>query len=160
MIVPDNHINHFPTHPAICKDCGEAFQSSSNHPSACQSCRLKANARKQRDYYYRHRERALARQTAAGKARAASARENREARLAALTNDGPPTIFKVLAVGGNSHNEMAFQPIPPESATKAMPGTPEKLAVLCRRVRMGEDLWSEGDRLEWDEEDEDEIGAA
>ncbi|MBI3464579.1 MAG: hypothetical protein HY000_16225 [Planctomycetes bacterium] len=40
------------------------------------------------------------------------------------------------------------------SATTALPGTDEKLAVLAERVRMGLPLWHPSDRLQYDDEDD------
>jgi hypothetical protein len=40
------------------------------------------------------------------------------------------------------------------SATSALPGTDEKLAVLAERVRMGLPLWHPSDRLQYDDEDD------
>ena len=37
------------------------------------------------------------------------------------------------------------------SATRAMPGTDEKLEVLADRVRSGLPLWHGGDRMDYDE---------
>lgn len=37
-------------------------------------------------------------------------------------------------------------------ATKAMPGTDEKLEVLAARIRAGLPLWHNGDRTEYDDE--------
>ena len=38
------------------------------------------------------------------------------------------------------------------SATSALPGTDEKLAVLAERVRMGLPLWHPSDRVQYDDE--------
>ena len=38
-------------------------------------------------------------------------------------------------------------------ATRAMPGTTDKLSVLAERVAMGLPLWHPSDRQEYDEED-------
>ena len=40
------------------------------------------------------------------------------------------------------------------SATGALPGTDQKLAVLAERVRMGLPLWHPSDRLQYDDDDE------
>jgi hypothetical protein len=39
------------------------------------------------------------------------------------------------------------------TATKAMPGTVDKLSVLAERVRLGLPLWHPSDRQEYDEDD-------
>jgi hypothetical protein len=48
-----------------------------------------------------------------------------------------------------------FEPrnVAPEqySATKAIPGTNEKLAVLMERARAGLPLWHKADRMDYDE---------
>ncbi len=36
-------------------------------------------------------------------------------------------------------------------ATRAMPGTPDKLDVLAERVRLGQPLWHPADRHDYDE---------
>jgi hypothetical protein len=38
-------------------------------------------------------------------------------------------------------------------ATKAMPGTPEKLDVLAERLRQGLPLWHPRDRMSFDDEE-------
>ena len=38
-------------------------------------------------------------------------------------------------------------------ATKAMPGTTDKLSVLAERVRLGLPLWHPSDRQEYDEDE-------
>lgn len=40
-------------------------------------------------------------------------------------------------------------------ATKALPGTDQKLAVLAERLAHGLPLWHDGDRRAYDESDED-----
>ncbi len=37
-------------------------------------------------------------------------------------------------------------------ATRAMPGTDEKLEVLAARIRAGLPLWHHGDRMDYDDE--------
>ena len=39
------------------------------------------------------------------------------------------------------------------SATRAMPGTDEKLEILAERVKSGLPLWHGGDRTEYDDAD-------
>jgi hypothetical protein len=40
-------------------------------------------------------------------------------------------------------------------ATTALPGTPEKLAVLAERLRLGLPLWHPADRRSYDDRDEE-----
>jgi hypothetical protein len=40
-------------------------------------------------------------------------------------------------------------------ATKALPGTQQKLDVLAARARAGLPLWHEDDRIDYDQEDSD-----
>lgn len=40
-------------------------------------------------------------------------------------------------------------------ATTALPGTPEKLAVLAERLRLGLPLWHPADRRSYNDQDDD-----
>lgn len=51
-----------------------------------------------------------------------------------------------LAIEQYGHDE-DYIPTNPCSPTDAKPGTPEKIAVLCERVQLGQPLWHEDDEV-------------
>ena len=65
----------------------------------------------------------------------------------------PQNVFAAVRQGLTSHaqSEVDFVPRadPDDQAwqpTEAQPGSPEKIAVLCRRLEAGVPLWHPGDR--------------
>ena len=64
----------------------------------------------------------------------------------------PRSILDAIKQGDWSFEPGMEQPVNLK-ATKAMPGTPEKLDVLAERLKRGEPLWIKGDRPTYDDED-------
>jgi hypothetical protein len=64
----------------------------------------------------------------------------------------PRSIIEAIKQGDLTF-EPNKQPLVNVKATKAMPGTTEKLDVLASRVARGEPLWHPGDRQTYDDGD-------
>jgi hypothetical protein len=64
----------------------------------------------------------------------------------------PRSILEAIKQG-----DWSFEPPAPQAAkvdaTKALPGTDEKLVVLAERLRLGLPLWHPSDRLSFDDRD-------
>jgi hypothetical protein len=66
----------------------------------------------------------------------------------------PRSILDAIRLGVWDFEPSAGQPTRDE-ATKALPGSAEKLNVLADRLKQGLPLWNPADRLTFDEKSED-----
>jgi hypothetical protein len=65
----------------------------------------------------------------------------------------PHSVIEAIKLGQWDYEPEGEKP-QPEGATRALPGTNEKLAVLARRVEEGLPLWHPSDRLSFEEREE------
>ena len=66
----------------------------------------------------------------------------------------PRSVLDAIKSGDWNYEPQEL-PVTDYEATRAMPGTREKIEVLASRAREGLPLWHDSDRTDYDEEAED-----